>query len=110
MHSVGAGASVAIISALAVNISLVPALLHTQIGNWMLKPNKCCSEICCSEHATPGRTKRARRGIDLRAGLENATGEELMRAHEDDFEHSPVVPLKIEEGIETEKIAKNEQT
>lgn len=35
--SVGGGAIVSILSALVVNLTLLPALLHTRLGDWMVE-------------------------------------------------------------------------
>jgi len=56
LQSVGIGASVAIIAALAVNLSLTPAILHTtRLGDRLLHPNKYFAALCCNEPGNAGR-------------------------------------------------------
>uniref|UniRef100_A0A7S0CM03 Uncharacterized protein n=1 Tax=Proboscia inermis TaxID=420281 RepID=A0A7S0CM03_9STRA len=58
LQSVGVGASFAILCALAVNLSLTPAILSTKwLGDFVLHRNRILSMICCIEHGNPGRTK-----------------------------------------------------
>lgn len=41
LQSVGGGAIVSILSALVVNLTLLPALLHTRLGDWMVESEEC---------------------------------------------------------------------
>jgi RND superfamily putative drug exporter len=94
LRSVGVGSSVAILSALFVNLSLVPAILHTCIGSHMLRPNKCFSILCCSEVGSPGRSKPRhadRRSDDAHNGLDEA----LIRCREEDGDDETVEYVEL---------------
>ena len=52
LKSVGIGASVSILMALTVNLTLTPALLYTPLGEKMLAPNKYCARACCARPGT----------------------------------------------------------
>ena len=52
LKSVGVGASVSIITALTVNLTLTPALLYTKLGRSLLKPSRLLAKMCCAEPGT----------------------------------------------------------
>ncbi|GMH76276.1 hypothetical protein TL16_g07022 [Triparma laevis f. inornata] len=52
LRSVGVGATVSILVALFVNLTLTPAILYTPVGERLLRPIKCCSRLCCAEEGT----------------------------------------------------------
>lgn len=59
LKSVGIGSSVAILTALAVNLSLTPALLYTPLGEKLLRPPRLLVKFCCARRG-------ASRGLHFR--------------------------------------------
>ena len=48
LKSVGLGSALAILTALAVNLTLTPALLYTPLGDKLLRPPKILAMLCCA--------------------------------------------------------------
>ncbi|GMH47169.1 hypothetical protein TrVE_jg3060 [Triparma verrucosa] len=52
LRSVGVGATVSILVALGVNLTLTPAILYTGLGEKLLRPGRGCAKVCCAEEGT----------------------------------------------------------
>lgn len=108
LKSIGLGASVAIISALLVNLSLTPAILFTTyVGDRLLHPNKYFAMLCCNDPGSAGRGNIKQKNTDDE-GLNEAPYDLMMSDEGGDLlEHELETPLDeivvdVGEEVDTE--------